>query len=271
MKIEHVRQEHSHDCGIACMAMVMGVSLEEARAAYERRYPGATANGRGITQGITDVELDVVLAEEGYATARLYSGTKDRPRTPWPPRPWADAHIACVLLANGGHFVVLLRDGTVLDPAHDEPTTLADPRFTSVQHVAGVVRLPRDVPDERTRCCVCELTFRNEDVPDGANACPACGATGIPHDPGHDVTLTLNWQDIRCLANWAENYVLANKADPERERAWEAIKRRLRAHRPEGAAALVLQEELEDLRADGYEVTLHDFPPKPTSDDGGSP
>lgn len=133
-----VRQEASHECGIACMAMVMGVSLEDARGAYDAVYPGGRAKGRGVTEGITDVELDVVLAECGFATARLYSGGKKR-RAVWPPEPWADAHIATVILVNGGHYVVLLRDGTVLDPMADDPRTLRHPHYISVNSVAAVV------------------------------------------------------------------------------------------------------------------------------------
>ena len=113
-----------------------------------------------------------------------------------------------------------------------------------------------------TRCAVCETVFAN-DAPEMQEAsmdtgCPACGSTSVPHDPAHDVTLTINWHDLRCLAIWAENYVLASKADPQWERAWEAIKRRLRSVQPEGAAGLTLFDEIQQIRDEGYDVTLHD-------------
>lgn len=133
-------QEHPMECGIACMAMVMGVSLDDSRAAFDRVYPGARAKGRGVTEGITNTEIDIVLAECGYAVSRLYCGTKDNRRDPWPPEPFADLHIAQVAMSNGGHFVVLLRDGTVLDPQHGV-TRIDDPRYGAVQNVAAVVPL----------------------------------------------------------------------------------------------------------------------------------
>jgi len=137
-----VRQRHSHDCGIACMAMVMGCSLEAAAAAFDRVYPGALARGRGVSDGITYVEIDAVLAEEGYAIARLWRGPKDnRRRAPWPPEPFADAHVATVITGSGGHFVVLLKDGAVLDPATDERRTLRHAAYVEVQDVAAVVPL----------------------------------------------------------------------------------------------------------------------------------
>lgn len=137
--MRHVRQEHSHECGIACMAMVMGVTLDEARAAYERVYPGKRGEGRGVSEGITYVEIDAVLAEHGFATARVWHGPRDSRREVWPPEPFADAHIATVILANGGHFVVWLRDGAVLDPNASTPRTIAD--YPNISSVGGVVPL----------------------------------------------------------------------------------------------------------------------------------
>ena len=138
-----IRQRHSHDCAIASLAMVMGVSLDEARAAFERVYPGATAKGQAVTEGITHWETDNVLAEEGFAICRIWCGAKGNRYEPWPPPPFADVHLVQVVLVNGGHVVVLLRDGTVLDPAQDAPTTLADPRFVAINYVAGVVRIAK--------------------------------------------------------------------------------------------------------------------------------
>lgn len=131
-----VRQRQSHDCGIACLAMLLGVTLEEAGAAYDRVYPGARSRGRGVTEGLAYVELDVVLAEEGLATARLWQGPRDNRRVPWPPAPWADLH----LVQAGTHFVVLLRDGTVLDPARGEASLTA---YDDVQSIAAVVPTER--------------------------------------------------------------------------------------------------------------------------------
>lgn len=110
-----------------------------------------------------------------------------------------------------------------------------------------------------TRCATCETQFATDDeLLQGANCCPACGCRSVPHDPAFDVTLTINWQDLRCLANWAESHVHASKADPGWERTWEAIKRRLRAVQPADSAGLTLLDEVGQIRDAGFDVTLHD-------------
>lgn len=134
-------------------------------------------------------------------------------------------------------------------------------------------------PGTHTRCQTCETLFTNEALnalpPEEQGMCPACGTRSVPHDPALDVTLTLNWHDLRCLVIWAENYVMASKADQDWERAWEAIKRRINKHRPAGAVGLTLLDEIEEMRAEGYTVTLHEGkmnrpPESPTGDSASS-
>lgn len=138
--VQLVRQEHSHECGIACIAMVAGLTLEQARAAYDAVYPDGRANGRAVSTGITYVELDAVLAKLGLATARLWAGPKDNRHTPWPPAPFADTHIEQRICSNGAHFVVVLRDGSVLDPAG---SSMAE----SVSFLAAVTRVCESMLD----------------------------------------------------------------------------------------------------------------------------
>lgn len=138
-----VRQEHSHECGIACIAMIAGLTIEQAREAFDRVYPlSRKEKGFAVTQGITYVSVDAVLAELGFAVARLWKPAhwcekvkqEFRPRSEWPPQPFADAHLVQVTLPAGAHFVVWLRDGTWLDPAGVQ----AYPN-DSIQFVAAVV------------------------------------------------------------------------------------------------------------------------------------
>lgn len=119
-------------------------------------------------------------------------------------------------------------------------------------------------PDQKpdTRCSVCETEFRQADLPPNTGCCPACGSNSVPQNPDEDVTLTLNWLDVRCLAEWSERWVHANPGNPEWERHWEALKRRLRKHRPAGAAPLTFFEEVEEIREDGHDITVHDVPPR---------
>lgn len=59
-------------------------------------------------------------------------------REPWPLAPWADLHICSVDAGQGvgSHAVVVLRDGTVLDPATDVPRRLTD--YPSMAYMAAI-------------------------------------------------------------------------------------------------------------------------------------
>lgn len=73
-------------------------------------------------------EPDAYLLKHGYAWQLAYrcGPPGNTFREVWPPAPWADVHICEVRVAAGYHSVVLLRDGTVLDPACDAPRRLAN-------------------------------------------------------------------------------------------------------------------------------------------------
>ena len=131
-----VRQVAAKDCGFACLAMLTGRTLDEAWDLFESVYPGARESERLRRDGVTNVELDAVLAQAGFATARRWCGGRlQRPK----PEPFADVHLGEVLLHNGGHFVVVLRDGAVLDPAGH--FTRWD-QFREVMALAAVVPVP---------------------------------------------------------------------------------------------------------------------------------
>ena len=55
---------------------------------------------------------------------------------PWPCEPWADVHICSVESPAGAHAIVLLRDGTVLDPMTPEPRRLSD--YAKVESITAV-------------------------------------------------------------------------------------------------------------------------------------
>jgi hypothetical protein len=126
-----VRQHDSMGCQIAVTAMLLDCSYAEAKALY----PLYNNGGQGY------FILDTLLAEQGYAVARLWrhDGLRKCPRDPWPPQPWADVHWCQVINQYGGHAVIMLRDGTVLDPALDEPQRLRD--YVEVNHVTAVYRV----------------------------------------------------------------------------------------------------------------------------------
>ena len=55
------------------------------------------------------------------------------------------------------------------------------------------------------RCTDCGVTFDYAKLA-GATCCPNCNSTSVPCDVALDVTVTLNWHELRILCIWAENY-----------------------------------------------------------------
>lgn len=138
--IQRVQQEDPYGCGVACVAMVSGLSYGEVR-----RLLGSSVARRllGGGYGLTYYTLFDLLSHLGFACLNLWRTNQlnERPRDPWPPEPMADAHICSVSLPTGGHFVVWLRDGTVLDPARSGSFALNDYPHPPEQ-IIGIIPLP---------------------------------------------------------------------------------------------------------------------------------
>lgn len=105
-QIKHVRQQHPNGCGTACIAMILGTTYEEARHHV----------GGDFERGMTHYEWFEAFARSGLAVQFIFQrqqklGNESRVR--WPLLPWAPVHI----VQCGNHYVVLLSDGSVLDPA----------------------------------------------------------------------------------------------------------------------------------------------------------
>ena len=121
--------------------MITGVSYDDVTATLT---PGQRADleaGKGC-----GFYLDDYLEDRRYAVCRRYP----RHAPPWPPAPFADVHFA-VVDAGGpaGHSVVMLADGTVLDPLHDE-TRYSLALYPKVWNVTAVVPIrARSASDTR--------------------------------------------------------------------------------------------------------------------------
>lgn len=118
-----VRQAHRRGCGPACAAMLLGVAYDSAlQLEVEGHY------GR---YGTSRVALDRLLLAHGYTITRRH-GTRE---------PFAPMHLCEVTWPGrrrGWHFVVMLDDGTVLDPWMPEPTTID--WYPIVRCIAGLTR-----------------------------------------------------------------------------------------------------------------------------------
>jgi len=71
-------------------------------------------------------------------------GDGECPFTGWPPPPWADLHL-CSIMVNPtsifGHRVIILKDGTVLDPLTPDPKRLTD--YAGVYRAESLERDPK--------------------------------------------------------------------------------------------------------------------------------
>lgn len=129
MNIRWVRQEEQYGCVIASLAMITGKTYQEVRQAFT-----GMEQGRG-----TDwTAMQAYLADLGYAVQWrfAYCGYTNQKYTDWPPKAWADVHICTVETALGGHSVIMLQDGSVLDPATPEVKRLTD--YQRVMNLAAV-------------------------------------------------------------------------------------------------------------------------------------
>jgi len=84
------------------------------------------------------------------------------------------------------------------------------------------------------RCAACGVSATAEDFRSG---CPFCGSREPTHDPFEDVTISLNWQECRMLAEFASQWAVARY----KATRWTALSNtldRLRRVRPNGAPAL---------------------------------
>lgn len=112
--------------------MITGKTYAEVKAGFsERDWASAEGGIPSSTGGLA------YLAEHGFAALTKYRHYAPRAvdRDVWPVEPFADVHL-CTVMAERSHAVLLLRDGTVLDPNSPKPKRLSD--YNRVDMIAGV-------------------------------------------------------------------------------------------------------------------------------------
>lgn len=113
------------------------------------------------------------------------------------------------------------------------------------------------------RCLICNQEFTEEEIK-GFNRCPKCSNTGIPYDPKEDVTIKINWHELRILTIWAEHWARSikdKKTQPELTVA--CIARRMQKQYPD-KTPLTLAGEIENLKKEFpiIETDINDRPNK---------
>jgi hypothetical protein len=124
-----VRQQHARGCGAACIAMLAGITYEQAAADFGERDWDKS--------GLVYYQVDAALMNRGFALCRKYFlDGQHNERQPWPPDPFGPVHLCHVISGGNRHFVVMDAAGGVLDPLQDMPRRLGD--YEAVNNVAAV-------------------------------------------------------------------------------------------------------------------------------------
>jgi hypothetical protein len=94
-------------------------------------------------------------------------------------------------------------------------------------------------------CVHCGVRLKDEEVKGWG--CPKCGYQGLPCDPAKDVTVEVNWHELRILVIWAENFArqMEDKSANSSKTVY-AIAGRLRRQYPD-FEPLTLSEEIAEL------------------------
>ena len=119
-------------CGPTCLAILTGHPYRKVADRFPRKDLW--------DDGTSCDQVDTYLAEAGYAVSRIKWHVSYRQ---WPPKPRAAINLACVTPepdAKKDHWVVVLRNGDVLDPMESEkPLRLSD--YFAVKELTAVVKL----------------------------------------------------------------------------------------------------------------------------------
>lgn len=99
-----------------------------------------------------------------------------------------------------------------------------------------------------TRCTICRSEFSDEEI-QNIEACPKCNTTSIPCDMKDDVTIQINWHELRILGIWAENWARQLVADgtKDSDKVVAAIAKAIEQQYPD-KTPITLSGELRDIR-----------------------
>jgi len=138
--LKYVYAKRNNSCVVACLAMVTGQTFERTLKGL-----GPYWEDKGQFEGIGDDVFEEYLAARGWAVQNIRHeyAPEIRLRTKWPPKPWAQLHVADVF-DQGMHAVVMCADGYVLDPNDTKKHSLAD--YHRVFGVTGLWKIGDSMP-----------------------------------------------------------------------------------------------------------------------------
>lgn len=139
LPLPFVVQPFKMACGIAALAMVSKKTFEEVRVLFDLSHDWRT-------EGMNRYEIEAMFEPLGFSYQDRYKGQQRlgyTERAEWPGKPFAPVHIALVqnLPNTGGHFVVWLADGRVMDPWWGVIPSLDN--YTRVDNIWGLWKIPK--------------------------------------------------------------------------------------------------------------------------------
>lgn len=101
-----------------------------------------------------------------------------------------------------------------------------------------------DVETKTRRCVSCRAEFSDSEI-EKATDCPHCHDTGGPLLISEDVSLKINWGELRILCFWADHWASTHLGDSQR-RILASILRTLHKQFPQ-LGSLTLADEVQEL------------------------
>lgn len=129
--VRYVRQQYSDDCGVACLAMIAGVEYEDAIGAL---------GAHNWQQKIVTSQMPYFLGALGIAVREVYPDCGEL----------SGLRLMCVR----GHYVVVLPDNTVHDPARGPSRPLSSPEYAEPFQTWECHRVAEVDPDFLAHRCV---------------------------------------------------------------------------------------------------------------------
>lgn len=69
------------------------------------------------------------------------------------------------------------------------------------------------------RCLVCGHEVSEREIEERSlSCCPKCENNGVPAAVKHDVSITINWQELRILTIWAERWISSHTEESSRDK-----------------------------------------------------
>lgn len=126
-----VKQEDVNGCVVAAIAMIVNKSYAEVKSEL---HPKNLSTG-----AYTSFEAESYLYEHGYRLVKKWKHVcfSSTDREQWPIEPFAPIHYVSIRNGDKAHAVVMLADGSVLDPFADSaPRKITD--YEEVCEIIGV-------------------------------------------------------------------------------------------------------------------------------------